>query len=214
LNIDLSDSTTWREPVVRGLVEGEPLREAANAPLLLDAMHQLLDPDDWRPRPNLGLFVVRFPSDDDPGDAGWHIDSSFDNGRGEWFVNYRSRERGLLLLGLLSDVGIDDAPTRILCGSHLRMPALLRPFGESGVFGLHAPLPEPDEEIAFATGDSGDVFLCHPFLVHAASWPHRGSEPRFVAQPPISLTGALQLDGDVDHLSPVAQAVRTGLMHS
>ena len=116
LQIDVDDPASWHEPVVRGVVQGEPLREAANAPRLLDAVHQLLDPDVWLPRPNLGLFVVRFPSDADPGDAGWHIDSSFDND-GRWFVNYRSRGRGLLLLCLLSDVSADDAPTRILRGS-------------------------------------------------------------------------------------------------
>jgi hypothetical protein len=178
---------------------------------LLGAIRQLLDPDDWAPRPNLGLFVVRFPSEVDPGDAGWHIDSGFEAADGTWSVNYRSRERGLLLLCLLSGVGANDAPTRILRGSHLRKPSRLRPFGDDGVAGLHAPLPQPTDRIAFATGEAGDVYLCHPFLVHAATWPHRGTTPRFMAQPPISLNGALQLDGDVDHLSTVARAVRTAL---
>jgi hypothetical protein len=111
LRIDMHDSTSWHEPVVRGVVEGEPLREAANSPRLLEAIHQLLDPDHWLPRPNLGLVVVRFPSEVDPGDAGWHIDSSFESTDGRWYVNYRSRARGLLLLCLLSDVDVDDAPT-------------------------------------------------------------------------------------------------------
>ena len=211
LDIDVTDPTSWREPVVRGLVHAEPLQEAANSPRLVDAIRQLLDPDDWIPRPNLGLFVVRFPSTTDPGGTGWHIDSSFEAPDGRWFVNYLSRERGLLLLCLLSDVYEDDAPTRIRPGSHLEMPPLLYPFGADGVFGLDAPLPEPTGPIALATGEAGDVYLCHPFLVHAASWPHRGTEPRFIAQPPIALTGALQLDGDVDRLSPVARAVRTAL---
>ena len=88
---------------------------------------------------------------------------------------------------------------------------LLHPFGDDGVFGLEAPLPEPSEGIAFATGAAGDVYLCHPFLVHAATRPHRGAEPRFIAQPPISIAGDLQLAGDVDRLSPVARSVRTAL---
>jgi len=216
LGIDLADPTTWREPVVRGLVLGEPLQEAAEAPLLLDAIHQLLDPEDWQPRVNLGLFVVRFPSAVDPGDAGWHIDSSFEAPDGRWFVNYRSRERGLLLLCLLSDVGAEDAPARILRGSHRQMPLLLRPYGDDGVYGLEAPLPDPPvperpDRIAFATGEAGDVYLCHPFLMHAASSPHRGTTPRFMAQPPISITGGLQLDGDIDRLSPVARTMRAAL---
>ncbi len=211
LDIDLADPTSWREPVVRGLVPGEPLQEAANAPRLLDAIHQLLDPDHWAPRPNLGLFVVRFPSEIDPGDAGWHIDSSFDDGTGTWRVNYRSRERGLLLLCLLSDVGMEDAPPRIQRGSHMQMPSLLHPYGDDGVPGLHAPLPEPTDRIAFATGDAGDVYVCHPFLVHAANWPHRGTTPRFMAQPPISIDDTLHLDGDMNSLSPVARTVRSAL---
>ncbi|MDF3856529.1 phytanoyl-CoA dioxygenase, partial [Paracoccus pantotrophus] len=35
-----------------------------------------------------------------------------------------------------------------------------------------------------ATGAAGTVYLCHPFLVHAAQ-PHRGTRPRFMAQPPL-----------------------------
>jgi hypothetical protein len=34
-----------------------------------------------------------------------------------------------------------------------------------------------------ATGQAGDVFLCHPFLVHAASWPHHGRSPKMMAHP-------------------------------
>jgi hypothetical protein len=70
MKIDVHDSTRWHESVVRGLVVGEPLRQAANSPRLLEAIHQLLAPDEWLPRSNLGLFVVRFPTDVDPGDAG------------------------------------------------------------------------------------------------------------------------------------------------
>ncbi len=39
-----------------------------------------------------------------------------------------------------------------------------------------------DCEVALATGEAGTVYLCHPFLVHAAQI-HRGKRPRFMAQP-------------------------------
>jgi hypothetical protein len=42
---------------------------------------------------------------------------------------------------------------------------------------------------ATATGVAGTVFLCHPFLVHAAQR-HRGATPRFLAQPPLVPRGA------------------------
>jgi hypothetical protein len=51
---------------------------------------------------------------------------------------------------------------------------------------------------------AGDVFLCHPFLVHAASWPHAGRHPRIMAQPGVALHDAFPL---VPPLSPVELAM-------
>jgi hypothetical protein len=48
-----------------------------------------------------------------------------------------------------------------------------------------------------------------PFLVHAASWPHRGRSPRMMAQPGVALHG--QFAFDPDDLSPVEQAILAGL---
>ena len=221
MGIDLGSPDTWRRPVVRGVPTGDCFRRAANAPRLLDAVAELVNPDAWQTRPNLGAFVVRFPSDEDPGDAGWHIDSSFQPpGESRWFVNYRSKERALLLLCLLSDVGMDDAPSRLLPGSHLEMARLLAPAGEEGLPGAYAgqeseiPLPASRSGEVFATGSAGDVFVCHPFLVHAAGWPHRGERPRFLAQPPIAVSSGLDLDGRPNRLSPVARAIRLGISDS
>ncbi|HEY6428636.1 MAG TPA: hypothetical protein VIX84_15545, partial [Acidimicrobiales bacterium] len=126
LDIDLTSPNTWRQAVIRGVPTGDCFKRAANAPGLLDAINQLVNPDPWQVRPNLGAFVVRFPSKNDPGDAGWHIDSSFQPPSDpRWFVNYRSKGRALLLLCLLSDVGMDDAPSRVVSGSHLAMARLL-----------------------------------------------------------------------------------------
>jgi hypothetical protein len=58
--------------------------------------------------------------------------------------------------------------------------------------------------VVTATGDAGTVYLCHPFLVHAAQ-PHHGEHPRFLAQPPL-----LPVDRDTrwrGELSPVEQAI-------
>ena len=86
LDIDLARPNTWRRPVVRGVPTADCFRRAANAPRLLDVVGQVVNPDAWQTRPNLGAFVVRFPSEEDPGDAGWHIDSSFQPpGDSRWF---------------------------------------------------------------------------------------------------------------------------------
>lgn len=45
-----------------------------------------------------------------------------------------------------------------------------------------------DCEEVFAIGEAGTVYLCHPFLVHAAQH-HRGTRPRFIAQPPLLPAG-------------------------
>jgi hypothetical protein len=53
------------------------------------------------------------------------------------------------------------------------------------------------------------VFLCHPFIVHTATWPHRGTGPRMIAQPAVSAPAGFTLDGTDP--SPVAQAIVSGL---
>lgn len=162
----------------------------------------------------MGTFPVRFPSPEDPGDAGWHIDASFgdDPDFVKWRVNVRSKERCLLMLFLFSDVGDDDAPTQIRVGSHRAVARRLAPAGEDGValedlvkddFAGTSACPE-----ARATGPAGTVYLCHPFLVHAAQ-PHRGARPRFMAQPP--LLPRDWPDGGVDPAFPVGQAAREAI---
>jgi hypothetical protein len=156
---------------------------------------------------------VRFPSATDPGDAGWHIDGSFDLDD-TWGVNVQSRERGLLCLFLFSDIGPGDAPTEIKVGSHRHIPPLLEPMGEAGgVFDVQQTRAMPTIlglPSAFATGRAGDVFVCHPFLVHRAIWPHRGRRPRFLAQPGIATREPFAL-GDPERAAPVERAILRAL---
>jgi hypothetical protein len=56
------------------------------------------------------------------------------------------------------------------------------------------------------TGEQIDRFV-HDGLVHAAQ-PHRGTTPRFMAQPPLLPTGELDLENPA---SPVERAVRDAL---
>ena len=64
--------------------------------------------------------------------------------------------------------------------------------------------------VALATGQAGDVFLCHPFLVHAAQ-PHHGTTPRFMAQPPLYPAEPLQIERADGDYSAVERAIRLGL---
>jgi hypothetical protein len=59
-------------------------------------------------------------------------------------------------------------------------------------------------------GEAGTVYLCHPFLAHAAQ-PHRGKEPRFMAQPPLESFQPFQLERPDRAYSPVEIAIRLAL---
>jgi len=220
---DPADPKTWTRPVIRlGDFAQEPFRQAVNTAVLHTAFDELVGVDRWMPRQSLGGFVVRFPHPDDPGDTGWHIDASFppperSDSYFDWRVNVRSDSRALLMLFLFSDVSEQDAPTRIRVGSHLILPPLLAPAGDAGVSMVEISrlaeqattgLPE-----AAATGAAGTVYLCHPFLVHAGQ-PHRGTTPRFMAQPPLLPKLRLELMRSDGNYSLVERAIRLGLRMS
>ena len=222
LPCDPDNSATWTQPVIRlGYYGNEPFKRAVNTPVLHAAFDQLVGKGRWYPRGDLGTFPVRFPSSEDPGDAGWHIDVSFpapssDPGGQQdyssWRANITSRGRALLMLFLFSDVGECDAPTRIRVGSHRDIARLLEPAGEAGSPNwtpgeLGATLDRPE---VLATGEAGTVYLCHPFLLHAAQM-HRGAVPRFMAQPPLHPAEPFRLDREDGSYSPVEIAIRQAL---
>src|SRR4051812_32209595 len=93
--VDLREPATWTRPVVRvACPEGPAFAAAGTSPKLHAAYDELLGNGGWVERAGVGGTVpVRFPSSIDPGDAGWHIDGSYDVG-GQWWVNVHSRDRG------------------------------------------------------------------------------------------------------------------------
>jgi hypothetical protein len=205
-----NDPATWTRPVVRIDGRGDaPFRDAANTRRLHIAYDQLAGRGRWVPRDGLGTFPIRFPVPEPPGDDGWHIESTGVGVDGQPIVDPASRERVLLMLFLFSDVGHDDAPTRIRLGSHLEAARLLVAAGGPVDFfevakelqARTAQLPE-----ALATGDRGDVWLCHPFLVHAAQR-HRGTRVKFMAQPPLAGTGPVDHMRAASDRSPVEEAI-------
>jgi hypothetical protein len=216
---DPANPSTWTKPVVwLQDYDQEPFRQAVNTPLLHCAFDQIVGKGRWKPRYSLGTFPVRFPNKEDTGDTGWHVDSSFpceDSSANEftsWRVNSNSRGRALLMLFLFSDVGKQDAPTRIRVGSHLDVARILEPAGDAGLCAMEIDLegtthcPE-----AIATGEGGTVYLCHPFLVHAAQI-NRGNRPRFMAQPALYPAEPFDLHrSDPDSYSPVETAIQRGL---
>jgi hypothetical protein len=210
------DPSTWTRPVVR--IEGRgdaPFVAAANTERLHAAFDQLAGTGRWVPRDGLGTFPIRFPVDEAPNDVGWHIESTGSNANGDAIVNpvSRARARVLLLLFLFSDVGPEDAPTRLRLGSHHDAARLLfgtaRPVGFLRAARELIPLTGQLAETA-ATGDAGDVWLCHPFVMHAAQR-HRGTRVKFMAQPPLAGTEPIQPTRPAADRSPVEEAVHRAL---
>lgn len=217
-NCNPNDPSTWTQAVIRlGDYAQEPFRKAVNTPFLHSAFNQLAGEGGWLPRFSLGTFPVRFPASEEPGDTGWHADVSFPGENPEnimsWRLNVRSKGRALLMLFLFSDVSDTDAPTRIRAGSHLDVAQLLEPAGEAGM-----SLVELAEKLdvttgrrqVLATGMAGTVYLCHPFLVHAAQ-PHRGINPRFMAQPPLYPAEEFHFYRETGNYSPVEIAIRKAI---
>ncbi|MCP4565122.1 MAG: phytanoyl-CoA dioxygenase [Bosea sp.] len=218
LRCNPGDPSSWTKPVIRlGMYTDAPFVAAANTPRLHGAFDQLTGTGRWLPCRAMGTFPVRFPSPEDPGDAGWHVDVSFgfdDPDFMNWRVNLASKGRALLMLFLFSDVGEDDAPTRIRVASHQDIARQLAPAGEAGLslgeLAAGGFAGSAGREEVLAIGQAGTIYLCHPFLVHSAQ-PHRGKTPRFMAQPPLLPREPLRLDRPDGAYSPVEVAIQQAL---
>lgn len=212
--------SSWTQPVIRiGELGHKPFKEAANTKTLRNAFDQLAGKGNWLPRETLGSFPIRFPSKEPATDTGWHVDASFpgDNAGDyfEWRVNVNSRGRALLMLFLFSDVSENDAPTIIRAGSHLDVAYVLEAEGEQGLSFLELAQKLgnlPIRKEALATGKAGTVYICHPFIAHAAQ-AHHGTLPKFMAQPPLLMKGDFNINRPESELCPVEKAIVKGLRH-
>jgi hypothetical protein len=215
---DSNDPATWTQPVIRiGELGLEPFKKAANTEILHTAFDQLAGKGNWLPRLTLGSFPIRFPSIEAASDTGWHVDASFPgedaNNYFEWRVNINSKGRALLMLFLFSDVSEQDAPTVIRVGSHLDVAKILQPEGEKGLSFMELAqklYSLPQREEALATGKAGTVYLCHPFIVHAAQ-NHYGTAPKFMAQPPLLTKKDFNIHHPDNVFCPVVEAILKGL---
>jgi hypothetical protein len=182
---------SWTEPVVWAAdLRGEgPFGVLARSRRLAAALDAVCGVNGWQPRGSLGNIAIRFPVRPTDDDRGWHIDLNTPRPDGTWAVS--GRPHTLLLLTILSEVGPDDAPTRIRVGSHRDVAAVL---GEQSIdayeCGPVVDTASSDRDVVLATGVPGDIYVVHPFTVHAAD-EHRGRTPRFMAQAPVRLAEPL-----------------------
>jgi hypothetical protein len=191
LGLTPEDPSEWSVPVMwTSDMRGEgPFGELARSPRLAAALDAICGTGGWLPRGALGNIPVRFPVSSPADDRGWHIDANTPQPDGSWAVT--GRPHTVLVLTLLSEVGMDDAPTRIREGSHRDVARVLGAdplnLEDMGRVVDHASSGRP---VRHATGQPGDVYIVHPFTAHAAD-EHRGRTPRFMAQAPVMLTSPL-----------------------
>ncbi|CAN5125901.1 phytanoyl-CoA dioxygenase family protein [soil metagenome] len=189
LGLSPEDPDGWSAPVLwtADLTGAGPFGEIVRSAKLVAALDHICGADGWMPRGSLGNIVVRFPRPPVIDDRGWHIDANTMLADGSWMVS--GRPQTMLLLTLLSQVGPDDAPTRIRVGSHHDVATVLGEPLDPMVAGPVVAQVSAGRPVVHATGAPGDMYLVHPFTVHAAD-EHRGVTPRFMAQAPIMGTAA------------------------
>ncbi|NRQ33354.1 mitomycin antibiotics/polyketide fumonisin biosynthesis protein [Nonomuraea sp. NN258] len=204
IGLSPDEPENWREPVVwaADMTGQGPFGELMRSPVLAAGLDAVCGKGGWQPRGAAGNIPIRFPRLPPADDRGWHLDLNTPLPDGSWQVSVRSHT--LLVLMLFSEVGEDDAATRIRAGSQRDSLAALGDEGHDHIAagGLVEPASR-ERPLALATGLPGEVYLVHPLTVHAAD-EHRGERPRFMAQMPFFLTEPLDPAAD----TPLARALR------
>ncbi|HEX6686819.1 MAG TPA: hypothetical protein VF062_28900 [Candidatus Limnocylindrales bacterium] len=142
-----------------------------------------------------------------PSSPGWHKD-------GDFFRHFLdSPEQGLLTLVLWSDVQHRGGATFVAADSVGPVARFLAEHPE-GVYPASFPferLVSGCEDFVEATGQVGDVYLLHPFILHAKAQ-NVLRVPRYITNPPVHLAEPMRFDrADPAELSLVERAVLRGL---
>jgi hypothetical protein len=204
LGYDPQDPSTWKEAKVHmPTLASVPVAQAA--PVAAAAIAELCGGEDRILQPNWSdAFIANFhlgrgKSWVPPGPAadGWHKD-------GDFFRHFLdSPEQALLVIVLWSDVLPTGGATFIAPDS---IPGIARyladhpegvsPQGDGGAYGGAFPFKDiigSCRDFREATGRAGDVYLLHPFTLHASSYNALGL-PRMITNPPVSLKEPMCFD--------------------
>ncbi|GIJ45329.1 hypothetical protein Val02_22150 [Virgisporangium aliadipatigenens] len=221
------DPSTWAEPVVH-LAGRRKLDVREFAPKAWGAVCDLVGgaeristekPYAWSD----GFIVNLWQGADEPwapaspASPGWHKD-------GDFFRHYLdSPEQGLLTLVLWSDVRHQGGATFVAADSVGPVARFLAAHPEGAY-----PFPQPPgvddapvfsfpdlaascREFVEATGEVGDVYLLHPYVLHAKSQ-NVLRLPRIITNPPLTLAEPMRFDrSDPNDHSLVERAVLQAL---
>ena len=210
---DVDDPQTWRKGYERlELNRHEPL--ADYAPAAWQASCDLMGGEDRvKNKPGIGLFAMNFKQGADtpyqPPSAqssGWHKDG--------WHFRHflDSPEQGLLGIPLFTDVLPQGGATFLAVDS---VPVIARYLAAhpEGVgpddFDTRALLGEC-RDFREATGEAGDVYLLHPYMLHAVGQ-NVLQRPRAITNLCYEMKEPMTLNRPDGDYSPVEAAVLRGL---
>jgi hypothetical protein len=212
---DPHDRSTWKEGKIH-MPNREFRRVDEIAPRALAAMRDLVGGVE-RISQDLQWadgFVANYRLGDDepwlppsPEVPGWHKD-------GDFFVHFLdSPEQGLLSIVLWDDVVPRGGGTFIACDSVGVVARFLAAHPE-GIEPMGFPFRKLIGECTDfreATGQAGDVYLMHPFMMHASSRNHAG-RARLITNPCVFLTEPMRFDREsFESHSPVERGVLRAL---
>ena len=215
LGYDQDDLTTWAEARIH-MGGSKHVEVKEFAPRVYDAICDLLGGEKRLEQPcrwsdhfivNLGIGADEPWQPAGPATPGWHKD-------GDFFRHFLdSPEQGLLVFVNWTDVVHRGGPTYIATDSVPVVAKFLAAHPEGvlpGEFDFPGLVGEC-HEFEEATAEAGDVYLLHPFLLHAASQnPLR--RIRIITNPPVHLSEPMRFDRkNPDEFSPVELGVLAGL---
>ncbi len=215
LGYDPDDPSTWQEAVIH-MPTHRRVDVKEFAPKVWGAVCDLLGGEERIQQPytwgdgfivNLREGAERPWEPPSPRVKGWHKD-------GDFFRHFLdSPEQGLLTLVIWSDIQPQGGATFVAADS---VPVVARFLAEhpEGVLPNefdHTSLIAQCHDFVEATGQVGDVYLLHPYVLHAKSQNLLGI-PRLITNPPVHLLEPMQFNRpDPADLSPVELAVLRGL---
>jgi hypothetical protein len=220
LYCSLSDPTTWPSGRMRP-PESQRVSFESIAPKAWQAACELVGGAD-----RVGLpctwgdgFIINFgrqlehewePPSASPGpNLKWHKD-------GDFFRHFLdSPEQGLLVIGIFSDIEPRGGGTFIACDSvgHVARHMAAHPEGllPPSLLTSAREIIGRCEDFVETTGEIGDVYLLHPFMLHSHSL-NASARARFIVNPPVKLREPMRLSRERhEDYSPVELAILRAL---
>jgi len=187
--VGFDDPTTWPCPriTLADVMVTAPFTDAVSD-RVAGALDDLIGPSRWEPVDYMGWWQITFPgfAEIDYGDD-WHVD-----GRDFTHLPW-SPELRMFPLFLFSDVPPGGGGTLIDVGSHHRVASELWRHVPDGLTDLEVAAlitqhPKTWSHVEEATGQAGDVVLCHPMIFHSSNR-NDGVAPRIQATPHVVAAG-------------------------